>query len=250
MCRAFPTLRRGASATTGAAQNVAMFANLVPQPSQSYAIESKKAMKLFSPTQGMLLHADRLHARVGARTPCGGGTPFEAEQKRRPMNKSRGYSRSLLTDLITPELILPSLQASNKRRVIEKLSCFAAWRAGLNEEVVKKAVLSRGDLTTFGVGRGLAIPHATVPGILQPLAAFARLKRPVQFGAADGRPADLVLLLLAPEGDDGILLRALSCTARRLRDREVADNLRAATSGEASYIILTSDAWRRRDLVA
>jgi PTS system nitrogen regulatory IIA component len=152
-----------------------------------------------------------------------------------------------MADLITPERVILTLYAANKLRVIEKLSCFAAARTRLDEELVRRALVMREDLTTFGVGRGIAIPHATVPGISEPLGAFARLKRPVDFGAADGRVADLVLLILAPEKDPGILLRALSCVARRLRDREVAKRLRAETSAEAAHVILISDSWRGHD---
>src|SRR5947209_8782270 len=120
----------------------------------------------------------------------------------------------LMADLITAGLILPSLCASNKRGVVEKLSRFAAASAGADKELLKNAVLSRGDLTTFGVGRGVAIPHGTVPGVSQPVGAFTRLKKPVDFGAADGRPADLVMLLIVAQGQDEILLRALSSVAR------------------------------------
>jgi PTS system nitrogen regulatory IIA component len=158
-------------------------------------------------------------------------------------------SRVLMADLITGELILPSLHASNKRSVIEKLSRFVASSAGLDEKLLKRAVLSRADLSTFGVGGGIAIPHATAPGVSQPLGAFARLTKPVDFGAADGRPADLVMLLIAAQGEDGILLRTLSSVARRFREPDVAANLRAARSVEAVHIILTTDVWRGRDLV-
>lgn len=158
-------------------------------------------------------------------------------------------SRILMADLITAELIFPGMHASNKRSVIEKLSRLAASSAGLDDKVVATALLSRGDLTTFGVGRGVAVPHATVPGVSHPLGAFARLKKPIDFGAADGRPADLVMLLIAAQGQDGILLRAVSSVARRLRERDVAANLRAAISLEATHIILTTDVWRGRDLV-
>jgi nitrogen PTS system EIIA component len=159
-------------------------------------------------------------------------------------------SRILMTDLVTAKLIFPSLRASNRRGVIEKLSRFAAPSAGLDEKLIKNAVLSRGDLTTFGVGRGVAIPHGTAPGVSQPLGAFTRLKNPVDFGAADGRPADLVMLLIAAQGEDGFLLRALSSVVRRLRERDVAENLRAATSVDAMHVILTTDVWRGRELAS
>jgi PTS system nitrogen regulatory IIA component len=156
-------------------------------------------------------------------------------------------SRTCMAELIAPERIIPMLLGSNKHKVIEKLSWFAAAHAGLDKKLVQKAVIAREGLTTFGVGRGIAIPHAAVPGISKPLGAFARLKHPVDFGAADGRLADLVFLLLTPEDDPGALLPALSCVARRLRDREVARRLRAESSAEVSHVLLTSDSWRGHD---
>jgi PTS system nitrogen regulatory IIA component len=152
--------------------------------------------------------------------------------------------RISMSDLITQALVIPMLHASSERRVLEKLSRFTATHFRLDENLVKRAVLLRGKLTTFGLGRGIAIPHATVPEIPQPFGAFARLRRPVDFGAADGRAADLVFVLLSPDGDERTLLRALSCVARRLRDRDVAENLRAVRSAEAAHIILTTDSWR------
>jgi len=152
-----------------------------------------------------------------------------------------------MTELITPDSILPVMNAANKHRAIDKLCRFAAARTNLHDEVVRRAVMTREDLTTFGVGRGVAIPHGTVPGISKPLGAFARLKRPVDFSAADGRAADLVFLLLAPESDPSILLRALSCVARRLRDREIVEHLRVETGTDAIHVILTSDSWRGHD---
>lgn len=153
-------------------------------------------------------------------------------------------SRIRMADLITPERIIPRLHAADKLQVIEKLSRLVAAYGGMNVDLVQRAVLSRGDLTTFGVGRGIAIPHAVVPGIAEPIGAFARLDVAINFDAADGRAVDLVLLLLAPEADAGILLPALSRVARRLRDRAVAKHLRAQTSAEAAHVILTTDSWR------
>ncbi len=153
-------------------------------------------------------------------------------------------SRIQMSDLVTPERILPTLGAIHKRQVIEALSRFAAAQTGLPKTIILRAVQTSEGLTTFGVGRGIAIPHAVVGDISRPFGAFAHLKRPVDFGAADGRPADLVFLLLVPETVPGILLPALSCVARRLRDPEVAKRLRSATRAEAVHLLLTSNSWR------
>ena len=71
-------------------------------------------------------------------------------------------SRIRMADLISPHWILPVMNAANKRRAIDKLCRFAAARAKLQDEVVRRAIMTREDLTTFGVGRGVAIPHGTV----------------------------------------------------------------------------------------
>jgi PTS system nitrogen regulatory IIA component len=152
-----------------------------------------------------------------------------------------------IVDLVTPDRVVPTLYAGNKLQVIEKLSLIAARKSGLDYELVLRSVLDREDLTTFGIGRGIALPHAIVPGISEPIGVFARLRQPVDFGAADGRLADLVLLLLAPDKDPDILLRALSCVARRFRDSDVVTLLRAENTLEAAHVILTTDFWRGKD---
>jgi PTS system nitrogen regulatory IIA component len=152
-----------------------------------------------------------------------------------------------MVDLVTPERIIPKLYAENKLGVIAKLSHFAATKTGMDGELIRRRVLERQDLATFAVGGGIALPHATLPRISKPIGIFARLKRPVNFRAADGRPTDLVLLVLAPDHEPGTLLRALSCAARRLRDWDVVERLRGDNSREAAHAILTSDSWRGND---
>jgi PTS system nitrogen regulatory IIA component len=117
--------------------------------------------------------------------------------------------------LVTSARVIPSLRAQDKRQVVRDLARVAASAASLDPSAVLQAVAARADLTSFGLGRGVAIPHAMVVGLDKPLGVFARLDPAVDFGAVDGRPADLVFLLLSPAGDEGTLLRALSCAARR-----------------------------------
>ena len=70
--------------------------------------------------------------------------------------------------------------------------------------------------------------------------AYATLRAPVDFGAADERPVDLVFMLLLPEDLPGEQLRPLACVARRLRDPDVQRALRAARDPAVTPAILTS----------
>jgi len=120
----------------------------------------------------------------------------------------------------------------------------AAAEVSLDREMVRQAVMEHGASSSFGFGRGVAIPHALISGLEQPVGVFARLKPAQDFGASDDIPADLVFLLLSPDADDPTHLRALASVVRRLRDHEVAARLRSANDAEAIHAVLTSDTWR------
>jgi len=154
---------------------------------------------------------------------------------------------TLMASLITPARVVPCLHARDARHVIGELARLAAAEASLDHDMVLKAVLDRGCSSVFGFGRGVAIPHAAIPGLERPVGVFARLKPAHDFGSVDDSLADLAFLLLSPVGDDPTHLRALACVVRRLRDREVAARLRSAKDAEAIHIVITSDAWREPD---
>lgn len=150
----------------------------------------------------------------------------------------------MMRSLISTARVVSCLRARNVRHVIDELAQLAAADAFLDHGVVCHAVLERRESSSFGFGRGVAVPHAAIPGLVQPIGVFARLKPAQDFGAADELPADLVFLLLSPGEDDPTHLRALACVVRRLRDRDVAACLRSVENAEALHIVLTSDAWR------
>ena len=151
---------------------------------------------------------------------------------------------TMMVSLITPARVIPRLSTHDVRHVVDALTGIAADSVALDHEVVRDAVLECGEASCFGFGRGVAVPHAAISGLEQPIGVFARLRPAQDFGAADDIPADLVFLLLSPGGDDSTHLRALACVVRRLRDREIASRLRSAKDAEAIYIVLTSDVWR------
>ena len=100
---------------------------------------------------------------------------------------------------------------------------------------------AREELGSTGVGAGIAVPHAQVPRLAATAGFFAQLERPVDFAAIDGRPVDLVFLLLGPPAARAEHLALLAAGTRRLRDRAVAEALRAATSAEAVRALLVAE---------
>jgi PTS system nitrogen regulatory IIA component len=99
----------------------------------------------------------------------------------------------------------------------------------------------REELGSTGVGDGVAIPHARFPEINKAFGMLFRLRQPIDFDALDGKPIDLVFLLLLPESTKGEQLSALACVARKLRSHAVTAGLRHAGDGTQIFHLLASE---------
>ena len=143
-----------------------------------------------------------------------------------------------LTDLVAPNAILPALRANNKKQMLQELAAKAAELTGQNERAILEILLQRERLGSTGVGNGVAIPHGKLPNLSRLFGLFARLERPIDYEALDGRAVDLVFLLLAPEDAGADHLKALARVARLLRDQDVARKLRESRDDGALYAVL------------
>jgi PTS system nitrogen regulatory IIA component len=145
-----------------------------------------------------------------------------------------------LTDLLTPQAVMPALKVNSKKQALQELAARAAALCGRSEREVLDVLAQRERLGSTGIGNGIAIPHGKLPKLERLFGVFARLDRPIDFEALDGQPVDLLFLLLAPEAAGADHLKALARVARLLRDAEVARKLRESRDAEAIYAVLTS----------
>ncbi len=132
------------------------------------------------------------------------------------------------------------IDAGSKQEILEHLSSIFARTWGLDADVVLEYLDEREKLGSTGFGRGVAIPHARVPGISRPVAALLKLNHPADFKAADGLPVDLVFGLLSPENSGVGHLHALAAISRLVRDEHIHDALSDAPDEEAIYGLLTN----------
>jgi PTS system nitrogen regulatory IIA component len=144
-----------------------------------------------------------------------------------------------LSDLITPEAVIPALRAGSKKQALQELSERASALCGLPPREIFDVVLQRERLGSTGVGNGVAIPHGKMANVKQIFGVFARLERPIDFEAQDSAPVDLIFLLIAPESAGADHLKALSRIARALREPAFTARLRATKDPSALYLMLT-----------
>lgn len=146
---------------------------------------------------------------------------------------------------MTIEHILPATgikviaAASSKKRLFHDLGDMAEACFGLDQSVVVEALLEREGLGPTGVGHGVALPHARLPGLNQVCGLFVRMKKPLDFDSVDRQPVDLAFALFAPEAAGVDHLKALALISRTLRDEGVCSKLRANEDPSTIYTILT-----------
>ena len=144
-----------------------------------------------------------------------------------------------IADLLSPEGVIPSLKAKDKKHLLQQLAERASHLVHIPDRRVFETLLERERLGTTGVGQGIAIPHGRLSDIKKIMGVFARLESPIEYEAVDNQPVDLVFMLLAPEGAGADHLKALARVSRLLRNQTSCEKLRGATSSEALYAILT-----------
>jgi PTS system nitrogen regulatory IIA component len=105
---------------------------------------------------------------------------------------------------------------------------------------VLDALLARESLGPTGVGHGVALPHARLPGLEQVVGAFVLLDKPIDFNAVDRQPVDLAFALFAPEDAGVEHLKALALVSRTLRESSICAKLRANPNPATLHTILTS----------
>ena len=146
-----------------------------------------------------------------------------------------------IEDFLAPSDAMLGIKVVDKNGLLRDLSHRAAPFVGVPFDQIAAEVVKREALGSTGMGEGVAIPHARLRELKKPFGVLARLKQPIDFNAIDGKPVDLVFLLLLPVASQGEHLNALAFVARTLRKTEVLRDLRRADSSDELYQAMTGE---------
>lgn len=133
-----------------------------------------------------------------------------------------------IAKLLSPSNIQVDLDASSKKRVFEQAGIMFENNQGIGRSTVFDSLFAREKLGSTGLGQGVAIPHGRIKGLKEAVGAFFRLAAPVQFDAPDGKPVQLLFVLLVPEQATEQHLQILSELAQMFSDRAFREQLAAA----------------------
>ena len=133
-----------------------------------------------------------------------------------------------IIDYLTADQIMVGVAGSSKKQLIEQLAERAAELTGLYQRNLFEIVMRRERLGSTAIGNGIAIPHAVHQDLTRTMGIIAVLTNPIDFGAQDRKPVDIVCLVIGPQNADSDHLKCVSSVAKSLREVTICDQVRAA----------------------
>lgn len=145
----------------------------------------------------------------------------------------------LLTDILQPDCVLVPLVADDKQSAIFQLADLLCEKTDIDDaEALKEAIWKRETVRTTGIGGGVAVPHGKTDGVPSLHMAIGRTAAPLEFGAIDRNPVELIILLASPLDQTGPHIEALSRISRMLIDADARDKMKSLATAEEVYAMI------------
>jgi len=139
-----------------------------------------------------------------------------------------------VTQWLCPQHIELDVDVPGRREALRAVSAMLAHARKLGAPTVYRALWRREMAGTTAGGDSLAIPHASIPGITEPVTAYVRLRVPLNFAAPDGkRVSELYVILVPAEGVRTEHLQLLAMVAEAFSDRTFHGQIAAASTPRA-----------------
>jgi PTS system nitrogen regulatory IIA component len=106
-----------------------------------------------------------------------------------------------VTEALEAGGIFRDLRAADKEEALRALVRVLPLPAGIDRELILRLYLAREACASTAIGGGIALPHVRNPMVLhvdRPLVTLCFLEKPIDFGALDGRPVQILFSLICP----------------------------------------------------
>lgn len=142
----------------------------------------------------------------------------------------------LLEQVLTLSRVELDAPVSTKKRLLELVATACAPESLVSDFF--EALIEREKLGSTSLGHGVALPHARVDNLEEPIAVFIRLKQPIDYDSHDDESVDLIFGLFVPQHEHTTHLHLLSQVAARLNSESTRRALREAPSQHDIWNIL------------
>jgi PTS system nitrogen regulatory IIA component len=157
----------------------------------------------------------------------------------------RPANMNIISCLLSSDDVVVDLDVPNKLRALEEASVILGRLHSVSHDAVLRALWRREQIGSTGLGHGVAVPHARITGIGEPIVLFVRTKFAIDFHAPDRKPVSLLFVILVPEHANEDHLKILATVSEMFSDKTFRDRLEA-TMEPAAIRRLFSD-WTSED---
>ena len=149
-----------------------------------------------------------------------------------------------MNTIVKREMIFDNIKVESKEKTeaIRIISHLCARKNMAYELKLIDAFRRRENLDSTGFGGGIAMPHARIRGLSDPVFAVVRFAWPVEWEALDGKPVDLAVVAITPEQPEkNSHLPTLALLARKLMNEDFVYNLKHCTDGNQLYYYMLQE---------
>lgn len=151
--------------------------------------------------------------------------------------------RQRLVEFLAEEFIMVDLKALDKWDAIRQLVAFLMRThrvEHISQEELYQSIVARENEFTTAMGRQIALPHGRIPKGPAIQGVMGICRDGIDFGAPDGAPVKLIMLIVTPEDKQDLHLKVLASLSAMVRDDTIRTRLIAAISSEDAMEVIES----------
>ncbi len=130
-----------------------------------------------------------------------------------------------LHDALFSKLFVRELKSLSRYDAINEMVQIVCREFNLDNDNVKRVVWEREKAMSTGIGKGVALPHARIEQLAYPLVAVGISDTGIDFDSPDGKPANIIFLVLTPDTLPESQLTIVSEIARLFRNQNILQNI-------------------------
>lgn len=147
-----------------------------------------------------------------------------------------------LLGLVHKDSIVAELKSTDRngviRELVQALGDTGRIEADAVDSIVRSILTRERTRGTTGFGKGVAVPHAKVPGMSGVVAAVGRSTAGIDFASLDGQPVHVVFLIVSPDDQPEEHLRAMDLIFRHLQQEKFRKFMRQLDTTAGIYDLL------------
>jgi len=147
----------------------------------------------------------------------------------------------MIRKLIDAATLIGELEATTKEAALKELLAAAQAAGAFPAKAARsltKRLSEREAIGSTGLGNSVAVPHVKGDDVAQPALVLARCKKGLEWQAIDGRPVNILFLLVSPSSEPETHLQCLRWIAGLARSTDFRRFLLDAPSGAAMRDLL------------